>query len=77
MENLNDIRKTRLVFDARIARRLCKRGLHIIDIKPLHTDKEKTVFIFENTEEFKNAFSEITAEFASKSEAKESIETAN
>lgn len=77
MENMNDIKKTRLVFDARIARRLCKRGLPIVDVKPLNTDREKTVFIFENTEAFRQAFDEIVLEFKVKKESTEPLEMAD
>ena len=65
MENINetkDIRKTRLVFLPQVARKLCKRGFVIVDLKPLKTDREKSVFIFENTPEFKKAFDEIITE---------------
>ena len=65
MENINetkDRRKTRLVFPPQVARKLCKRGFVIVDLKPLKTDREKSVFIFENTPEFKKAFDEIITE---------------
>lgn len=66
MENTNDTRKTRLIFDAKIARTLLKRGFVVIDIKPNRENKDKSIFIFNNTDEFKTAFDEVLAKFKSK-----------
>lgn len=66
----NENKTSKLVFDARVARTLCKRNFPIIDIKPLKGDPEKTVFVFANTEEFQNAFSEIMDDMKAKAEAK-------
>lgn len=70
----NENKKSKLVFDARVARALCKRDFHIIDIKPLRGEPDKTVFVFANTEEFQNAFTEIMDEMKAKKEAAESPE---
>ena len=64
----NDNKTSKLVFDARVARTLCKKGFHIVDIKPLRGEPDKTVFVFENTEDFKKAFSEIMEEMKAKKE---------
>jgi hypothetical protein len=71
-EMRNENKTSKLVFDARVARTLCKRSFPIIDIKPLKGDPEKTVFVFANTEEFQNAFSEIMDEMKAKRAAAES-----
>lgn len=67
---MNENKKSKLVFDARVARALCKKGFPIIDIKPLRGEPDKTVFVFENTEDFQTAFSQIMDEIKSKIEAK-------
>ena len=54
----NEIKKSKLVFDPRVARTLCKKSFPIIDIKPLRGEPDKTVFVFENTEDFMDYFSE-------------------
>ena len=64
----NENKTSKLVFDARVARTLCKKGFHIVDIKPLRGEPDKTVFVFENTEDFKKAFSEIMEEVKAKKE---------
>ena len=64
----NENKTSKLVFDARVARTLCKKGFHIVDIKPLRGEPDKTVFVFENTEEFKTAFYEIMEEMKAKKE---------
>ena len=69
-ENEKDTRVSRLVCDARVARKLLKKGFFVIDIKPNKSNPDKSVFIFENTNEFKIALEEVTAEIASKDELK-------
>lgn len=67
MENIkNENKKSKLVFDARIARALCKRGYPIIDIKPLRGEPDKTVFVFANTDEFQAVFTQIMDEIKTK-----------
>lgn len=61
-------KKSKLVFDPRIARPLCKRGFYIIDLKPLRGEPDKSVFVFENTDEFQVAFAEIMDDIKSKKE---------
>ena len=53
---------SKLIFDAKIARALCKKNFPIIDIKPLRGEPEKTVFVFANTDEFAAALTEIMNE---------------
>ena len=69
MEIRNENKKSKLVFDARIARALCKKDFPIIDIKPLRGEPDKTVFVFANTEEFQEAFAQIMEEIKAKKEA--------
>ena len=67
---MREVNKTsKLVFDAKIARALCKQGFYIIDIKPLKDNPEKTVFVFANTDEFKAAFDILIQEAKAKKEA--------
>lgn len=65
----NENKQSKLIFDARIARALCKKNFPIIDIKPLRGEPDKTVFVFANTEEFQAAFTEIMEEVKAKKEA--------
>ena len=69
MEIKNENKKSKLVFDARIARALCKQNFPIIDIKPLRGEPDKTVFVFANTEEFQMAFTQIMDEVKTKKES--------
>ncbi len=48
-------RKFKLVFTAKTARKLLKMGFPIVDIKAKKDNPERTVFVFENTEEFSKA----------------------
>lgn len=41
---------TKSIFTPFVARNLLKMGNPIIDIKPYKEDRNKTIFIFENTE---------------------------
>jgi hypothetical protein len=61
-----DTRKSRLIFDAKIARKLLKMGFVVIDIKPNRENTDKSIFVFENTEEFKQALTEIIDEMKAK-----------
>ena len=63
-----DMRKSRLIFDARIARRLLKQGFVVIDIKPNRENVDKSIFVFENTEEFKDALTQIMDEIKAQKE---------
>ena len=77
-ENEKDTRVSRLVTDARVARKLLKRGFVVIDIKPNKSNPDKSVFIFENTDEFKVALEEVATEVKSKDELKkEPVEMAD
>lgn len=64
-----DTRKSRLIFDAKIARKLLKMGYVVIDIKPNRENTDKSIFVFENTEEFKQALTQILDEIKTKKEA--------
>ena len=39
------------VFNAKIARNLLKKGIPIVDIKPFKENPDKTIFIFDRTQE--------------------------
>ena len=67
--SVKDTRKSRLIFDAKIARKLLKQGFVVIDIKPNRENTDKSIFVFENTEEFKHALTEIMDEIKAKKEA--------
>lgn len=75
MNDKKDIRKSRLVFDAKMARKLLKQGFVVIDIKPNRENTDKTIFAFENTEEFKVALENLMEELKAKKEsAEETVE---
>lgn len=63
-----DTRKSRLIFDAKIARKLLKQGFVVIDIKPNRENTDKSIFVFENTEAFKEALVKIMDEIKEKKE---------
>ena len=63
-----DTRKSRLIFDAKIARKLLKMGFVVIDIKPNRENTDKSIFVFENTEEFQNTLNEVLDEIKVKKE---------
>lgn len=67
-----DTRKSRLVFDAKIARKLLKQGFVVIDIKPNRENTDKSIFVFENTEEFKQALVKLMDEIKAKKEVEDS-----
>ena len=67
--NEKDTRKSRLIFDAKIARKLLKMGFVVIDIKPNRDNVEKSIFVFENTEDFKHTLAQIMEEIKAKKEA--------
>lgn len=72
--NVKDTRKSRLIFDAKIARKLLKQGFVVTDIKPNRENTDKSIFIFENTEEFKQALAELMDEIKAKKEAEAEYE---
>ena len=72
--NVKDTRKSRLIFDAKIARKLLKEGFVVIDIKPNRENTDKSIFVFENTEEFKQALTQIMDEIKAKKEAEAEYE---
>lgn len=63
-----DTRKSRLIFDAKIARKLLKMGFVVIDIKPNRENTDKSIFVFENTDEFKVALTKVMDEIKAKTE---------
>ena len=69
-----DMRTSRLIFDAKIARKLLKMGFVVIDIKPNRENTDKSIFVFENTEEFKQALTQIMDEIKAKKETGSELE---
>ncbi len=69
-----DTRKSRLIFDAKIARKLLKQGFVVTDIKPNRENTDKSIFIFENTDEFKVALNQVMDEIKAKKEVSDSPE---
>ena len=67
--NVKDTRKSRLIFDAKIARKLLKQGFVVIDIKPNRENVEKSIFVFENTEKFQQALTQLMDAIKTKKEA--------
>ena len=45
--------QTKCIFTPFVARNLLKMGNPIIDIKPDKNNKDKTIFVFENTDKLK------------------------
>ena len=74
MNDKKDTRKSRLIFDAKMARKLLKQGFVVIDIKPNRENADKTIFVFENTDEFKVALEKLMDELKAKKEAEQEIE---
>jgi translation initiation factor 1 (eIF-1/SUI1) len=74
MNDKKDTRKSRLIFDAKMARKLLKQGFVVIDIKPNRENTDKTIFVFENTDEFKVALEKLMDELKAKKEAEQEIE---
>ena len=70
----NENKTSKLIFDARVARALCKKNFPIIDIKPLRGEPDKTVFVFANTDDFTNAFADVMDEMKAKKEAEKESE---
>ena len=65
MTEYRDTRKSKLVWDMRVCRKLIRAGCNVIDCKPLkidetRVDKTRTVLVFEDTPEFQKALAEIT-----------------
>lgn len=64
----NENKDSRLVFKAQIARQLLKAGCHMCDIKADRTNKDRTVFVFDNDEKFQKTFAEILNDLADQRE---------
>lgn len=56
---LKDNLDSKIVFRAYIARRLLKMGNTIVDIKPDRNNALRTLFVFENTQKFKDDFATV------------------
>ena len=65
MERTKDIKKEfKLVFNAGIARRLIRMGVPVADIKQDRDNADKTVIVFKNDANFREAFENINKEIA-------------
>lgn len=74
-KKFNDIEKAnekkgRCVYAAPVARALLHRGFSVIDIKPNKADRNRTVCVFEETDNFNAALEEVLSEYIEKKEAK-------
>lgn len=61
MENTKK-KEARLIFNMGIGRALLKAGATVIDVKPDHTNRDKTVLVFKNDEVFEREFTRINDE---------------
>lgn len=61
-------KKYRCICSPCIARRLIRSGFRVVDIKPNKDEKDRTVFIFENTKAFSVVLSEIIEDIRIESE---------
>lgn len=50
---------TKLIFSPTVARKLLKQGHVIVDIKPKKENRSESIFIFEDTEKFREDLSTI------------------
>lgn len=57
----------KIIFNAGVARNLLKMNCPIADIKADRNNPDKTLFIFERTEEFEKSFASINEELKNKS----------
>ncbi len=65
MEKSKDTMKEfKLVFNAGITRRLIRMGIPVADIKQDRDNADKTVFVFKNDANFREAFENINKEIA-------------
>lgn len=72
-EFMNENKKSKLIFDPKIARKLLKQGFVVIDIKPNRENTDKSIFVFENTDEFKAALEKLMDELKAKKEESETL----
>lgn len=64
-------KKTKIVMDAPIARKLLKDGFKIVDIKPKRDHPRETIFVFENSAEFADKLNQYIEERKEASKKKE------
>lgn len=50
---------TKIIFSPSVARSFLKKGFKIVDIKPSKDNPDKTVFVFERTDELIDALSQL------------------
>ena len=63
MIKMEEIKKDfKVIADAKVAKRLCNMGFHIVNIKPLRGSQDGSAFVYENTEAFQDALAKIAAE---------------
>lgn len=54
----------KIIFKPSLARKLLKDGNYVVDIKKSRDNENATVFVFENTEKFREDLSRILADHA-------------
>lgn len=63
-KNKDTMKEFKLVFNAGITRRLIRMGIPVADIKQDRDNSDKTVFVFKNDANFREAFENINKEIA-------------
>lgn len=63
------MKETKIVYDARIARELLKRGYVVIDIKPdkYDADRKRSIFVFKNENGLEEVLLGISKRYRTKS----------
>lgn len=63
-------KKARCIYAAPVARELLRRGYVITDIKPNKENHDKTVFVFEETDDFNSVLEDVLVDYNEKKEKK-------
>ena len=64
MENNQNVKACKLIFNAGTARALLRAGCIIVDIKQSRENADKTIFAFKNDDHFRKEFRRINKEIA-------------
>lgn len=51
--------EVKCIFTSKLARQLLKQGYTIVDIKPSKENKDRTIFVFKNSEELESLLSNL------------------
>lgn len=71
MENNQNVKACKLIFNAGTARALLRAGCLIVDIKQSRENADRTIFAFKNDEHFRAEFERINKEIAAAKAVKE------